>query len=69
MRDGFIKRRARELRPGDVVGSGEMIAAVECGLYTPKGKVEVTLLRNGKARTALWNASTLIGVQYVARPE
>lgn len=56
--------RARDLQPGDRIGSGEVVAArPQAGLRTPRGKVEVTLLKDGQARLGIWGASTLIGVK------
>jgi len=57
---------ARYLLPGDVVGSGETIVRVSAGVRTPRGKVEVTLEKNGQRRTSLWGAYTMINVRRVA---
>jgi hypothetical protein len=55
--------QARFLQPGDVVGTGETIVSVSAGARTPRGKVEVTLDRDGSRRTTLWGAYTLIGIK------
>lgn len=57
---------ARNLLNGDRVGSGEIVIQVAAGLKTPRGKVEVTLERNGARRMAIWNASTVITVRRAA---
>jgi hypothetical protein len=57
------KLPARALQSGDQVGSGETIVSVSAGVRTPRGKVEVTLERNGRCRRALWGAYTIINVR------
>lgn len=55
---------ARYLLSGDITGSGEIVVSVSAGVHTPRGKVEVTLRKSdGRTRTSLWAASTLIGVE------
>lgn len=53
---------ARDMLPGDRVGSGETIVAVSAGVRTPAGKVDVILDRAGRRRVASWNARTEINV-------
>jgi hypothetical protein len=60
------KVSARFLQPGDVVGSGETVVCVSAGARTPRGKVEVTLEKNGQRRTSLWGSYTLINVRRAA---
>jgi hypothetical protein len=57
-----LKIPARNLLPGDQVGSGETIVSVSAGARTPRGKVEVTLEKDGRRRTSLWGAATVINV-------
>src|SRR3981189_101821 len=57
---------ARCLMAGDQTGSGETVVAVSRGARTRSGKVEVTLEKNGRRRTPLWGASTLINI---SRPD
>jgi hypothetical protein len=54
---------ARALTNGDQVGSGETIVSVSAGVRTPRGKVEVTLEKDGRCRRALWSAHTIINGQ------
>jgi MOSC domain-containing protein YiiM len=56
------KVQARNLQPGDRVGSGEIVLSVSAGVRTPCGKVEVVLEKNGRARMSLWGSHTLINV-------
>lgn len=56
------KLPARALLSGDQVGSGEIVVSVSAGIRTPRGKVEVTLEKDGRRRTSLWGASTLINI-------
>lgn len=61
-----MKKKAQDLKKGDVVTSGEEIVSVSVGTKTPSGKIEVTLKnKNGKTRTALWGKSTTIGVKEI----
>lgn len=58
---------AHALQPGDLVGSGETVARhPSAGVRTPRGKVEVVLVRERDGalvhRVALWGRHTLIGV-------
>lgn len=57
---------ARYLAKGDQVGSGETIVNVAVGVRTPRGKVEVTLEKDGQRRCAIWGASTVITVRRAA---
>ena len=57
------KLPARALLNGDQVGSGETIVSVSAGVRTPRGKVEVTLEKDGRCRRALWGAYTIINVR------
>jgi hypothetical protein len=56
-------KEAQYLKKGDVIGSGETVVSVSSGAYTPGGKVDVTLEKGGKTRTAVWGKSTKIGVK------
>jgi hypothetical protein len=56
-------KEAQYLKKGDVIGSGETVVSVSSGAYTPSGKVNVTLEKGGKTRTAVWGKSTKIGVK------
>ena len=56
-------KEAQYLKKGDVIGSGETVVSVSSGAYTPSGKVDVTLEKGGKTRTAVWGKSTKIGVK------
>lgn len=56
------KIAARNLTSGDRTGSGETVVSVSAGLRTPRGKVEVTLEKDGRRRMSLWGAATLINV-------
>jgi hypothetical protein len=55
-----IRIPARALRAGDMVSSGETVVSVSAGISTPRGKVDVTLARGERRRTAAWGASTLV---------
>lgn len=57
---------ARCLMPGDQVGAGETIVRVSAGLRTPRGKVEVTLEKDGRRRTSLWGAATIVNISRTA---
>ncbi len=58
-----LKIAARYLQPGDVTrGTQETIVSVSAGVRTPRGKVDVTLEKNGQRRTSQWNARTLINI-------
>lgn len=54
-----LKVQAQHLRPGDIVGSGEVVKHVSAGTLTPKGKVDVWL----DTRMASWGKYTIIGVE------
>jgi hypothetical protein len=54
---------ARALQSGDQIGSGETIVSVSAGIRTPRGRVEVVLEKDGRRRSAIWGASTVINVQ------
>jgi hypothetical protein len=56
-------KEAQYLKKGDVIGSGETVVSVSSGAYTQSGKVDVTLEKGGKTRTAVWGKSTKIGVK------
>lgn len=60
------KVSARHMQVGDVVGSGETVIGISAGVRTPRGKIEVTLEKNGYRRLAVWGAYTLINVRRVA---
>lgn len=60
------KVAARYLSQGDQVGSGETIIWVGRGVRTPSGKVEVILEKEGRRRTSIWGASTVITVRRAA---
>lgn len=60
------KVSARFMQKGDVVGSGETVVNVSAGVRTPRGKVEVTLEKDGERRLAVWGAYTLINVRRAA---
>lgn len=57
------KLPARLLLNGDQVGSGETIVSVSAGVRTPRGKVEVTLEKDGRCRRALWGARTIVTIR------
>ncbi|MGR4932674.1 hypothetical protein ACIPUD_38730 [Bradyrhizobium sp. CAR08] len=59
----LIKVPARLLLKGDVTGSNETVLSVSAGARTPRGKVEVSLTKGARRRTAVWNAHTNIGVR------
>ena len=61
-----IRVPAQYLQAGDVVGSGEVIVSVQVGIRTPRGQVEVVLIRGGVARLAFWKKATFINA---TRPE
>ena len=63
-----MKVAARHLLPGDLVGSGETIVSISAGVRTPRGKVEVTLEKDGRRRTSLWGAGTTISVSRPTTP-
>jgi hypothetical protein len=54
---------AGSLKKGDVLGSGETVVSVSSGAKTPSGKVDVTLEKNGKTRTAVWGKYTKVGIK------
>jgi flagellar biosynthesis chaperone FliJ len=54
---------AQNLKKGDIITSGEEVVSVSAGAKTPSGKVEVTLTKDGKTRTAVWGKSTKVGVK------
>jgi hypothetical protein len=60
------KVAARHLMKGDRVGSGETIVNVATGLHTPRGKIEVTLEKDGRRRLAFWGVSTVISIRRAA---
>ncbi len=64
------KVQARALQRGDIIGSGETVVGVFQGPRIPAGygkhrmdKVEVQLDRNGRRRTSIWGAYTMINVK------
>jgi hypothetical protein len=61
-----LRVQARQLVAGDVVGSGETIVQVAAGVRTPRGKVEVTLEKDGRRRLTFWGASTVINIRRAA---
>jgi predicted phage tail protein len=54
---------AQSLKKGDVIGSGETVVSVSSGAYTPSGKVDVTLEKDGKIRKAVWGKYTKVGIK------
>jgi hypothetical protein len=56
-------KEAKNLKKGDIITSGEEVVSVSAGAKTEAGKVEVTLSKGGKTRTAVWGKSTKIGVK------
>ncbi len=56
-------KEAQTLKKGDVITSGEEVVSVSAGAKTPSGKVEVTLSKDGKTRTAVWGKTTKVGVK------
>src|SRR4051794_10834681 len=60
--------RARNLLPGDIVGSGETVVSVSAGVRTPPGKVDITLTLHGCTRSVAWNAATFIGIERAEGP-
>lgn len=61
-----MKKKASQLKKGDIVTSGEEVVSISSGAKTPSGKIEVTLKnKKGKTRTSLWGKSTMIGVKEV----
>jgi hypothetical protein len=64
-----IKVQAQHLKPGDIVGSGEVVEAVRsAGLDLPKGKSMVVLSKklspvNSYSRTSYWGKYTQITVE------
>jgi hypothetical protein len=56
-------KEAKNLKKGDIITSGEEVISVSAGAKTEAGKVEVTLSKGGKTRTAVWGKSTKIGVK------
>ena len=59
----LIRVQARHLLRGDITGSGETVLSVSVGARTPRGKVEVSLEKGARQRTAFWNGQTIIGVR------
>lgn len=60
------KVQARALQRGDITGSGETVVGVSAGIRTPRGRIEITLEKDGRRRTSIWGAYTMINVR---RPE
>lgn len=58
-----IKVPSHALKTGDVVGSGETIVQVWDSVRTPKGKINVGLIKNGLCRNTIWGKYTLINVE------
>ncbi len=58
-----LRVQAQHLQPGDIVGSGEVVAYVGAGIRTPKGCVDVVVEKNGLKRTAYWRKYTMINVE------
>ena len=59
----FQKVPAWALQRGDLVGSGEVIVSAGAHLKTPRGMVEVVLEKDGRSRSALWNAHTIVSIR------
>jgi hypothetical protein len=59
----LIRVPARHLLRGDVTGSGETVLNISTGARTPRGKVDVSLQKGCRQRTAVWSAHTIIGVR------
>ncbi len=58
-----MKVCARYLQPGDVTSSGETVVKTSAGTKTPRGKIEVTIEKDGKRRRVTVGASTTINVK------
>ena len=63
-----IKVQAQHLKPGDVVGSGEIVVSTFIGCATQSGKVNVRLRRikkDGRVidRVGSWGKYTIVGVE------
>lgn len=58
-----IKVQAQHLKPGDVVGSGEVVVHITVNaVKLPTNQVAVTLLKHGM-RAVLWGKYTMINVE------
>lgn len=59
-----MRTRAAQLMPGDVmVGTGEIVQAVQENIRTPKKKITVTLRgRGGRLRSVDWWRHTSVGI-------
>lgn len=59
-----MRVQAQHLQPGDIVGSGEIVAhIIGRALRLPSNKISVTLKKDGKQRTVYWSKYTEIGVE------
>ncbi len=56
--------QAQHLQVGDIVGSGETVAAVIVNsIWHPASKVRVVLEKAGDQRSSLWGKYTMINVE------
>lgn len=52
------------LKAGDILsGSRETVISVQAGVRTPRGKMEVTLEKDGRRRTSLWGRHTVVNIE------
>lgn len=59
-----IRIPAHQLRPGDIVGSGEkVVSIVFASISIPSGKVLITLHKGDSGRSVYWGKYTMIGVE------
>jgi len=58
MQTSQTKVPAHALQVGDVLRTGEAVISVVAGTRTPRGKVEVTIGRDGWRRMFFWGANT-----------
>ncbi len=59
-----LRIQAQHLQPGDIVGSGETIAAVIVNSIShPSSKVRVVLESGNDQRSSLWGKYTMINVE------
>lgn len=63
-----LRIQAQHLQPGDIVGSGEKVVYCCAGVRTPKGKVDIKLVKYQNSdheyfRTNQWGKYTMINVE------
>lgn len=58
-----LKVQAQSLWPGDIVGSGEVVAVVQRSISIPSDKVLITLHKADKGRSVYWGKYTTINVE------